>query len=370
VRIALDEQAFQIQTFGGVSRYVTRLAEELNRAGEDVRVFAPLHRNEYLRNSAVPKTVWFAARGFPPKTGRLVRSFNRYVTGRLIPTWRPDVVHETFYSPQPLAGRRLPTVVTVHDMIHERFPEMFTHGVQASREKATAIARADHAICVSEATRRDLCEIFDFPVEKTSVVHHGVDRPNFHVSSPSAFAQGRPFLLYVGLRGGYKNFARLVRAVALSPRLRREFDVVTFGGPRLTDAERNEAAKLGLAPTQLRYAGRGEKTLSELYWAAAAFVYPSLYEGFGMPLLESMAHDCPVVSSLHGPCPEVCGAAAEYFDGMKTDDIGRAIESVVFSPTRRHQLVQAGRARITLFTWARCAMATRDAYDQVLKANG
>lgn len=370
MRIALDEQAFQLQKFGGVSRYITRVAEELSRAGDDVCVFAPLHGNEYLKTAIVPKRVWLATGGFPPKTGRLIKSLNRFVTARQIPAWRPDVIHETFYSATGLGRRRLPTVVTVHDMIHERYPEMFADRGLGSLEKARAVARADHVICVSEATRRDLCELLRFPVEKTSVVHHGVDMPVLHASEGAAMPPRQPFLLYVGLRGGYKNFSGLVQAVAQSHRLRGVFDVVAFGGPPLSAAELEAAAAMGMAPAQLRYAGREERTLAGLYRSAAAFVYPSLYEGFGMSLLEAMAHDCPVVSSCHGPCPEVCGNAAEYFDGKSSDDTARAIEAVVYSSVRRNELIQRGRERIAGFTWQRCAAGTRDAYKRALGACG
>jgi len=370
VRIAYDEQAFQLQAFGGVSRYITRVVEELHQGGDDVRVFAPLHRNQYLRGSSVPKSVFMSTAGFPPKTGRLIKAFNRLITGRQISAWRPDVVHETFYSVRSPGRRPLPTVVTVHDMIHERFPQMFADGGRGSREKALAVSRADHVICVSEATRRDLCEIVGFPVEKTSVVHHGVDVPKSQASPELPQADCRPYLLYVGLRGGYKNFLGLVEAVARSPRLCSEFDIVTFGGPPLTLAEREAAVALGLPAGHLRYAGRGEQVLAALYRDAAAFVYPSLYEGFGMPLLEAMAHDCPVASSWHGPCPEVAGDAAEYFDGADAESMARAIEKIVFSPTRRANLLQLGRDRAASFTWQRCAMETRSAYQRALGAAG
>lgn len=370
MRIAFDEQAFQLQAFGGVSRYITRVVEELQQGGDDVRVFAPLHRNQYLRGSSVPKSVLISAAGFPPKTGRLIKAFNRLITGRQIPAWRPDVVHETFYSVRPLGRRPLPTVVTVHDMIHERFPQMFADGGRGSREKALAVSRADHVICVSEATRRDLCDIFAFPVEKTSVVHHGVDVPKSQASPDVSTARGRPYLLYVGLRGGYKNFFCLVKAVAQSPRLRSEFDIVTFGGPPLTLTEREAAFELGMPAAHLRYAGRGEQVLPALYRNAAAFVYPSLYEGFGMPLLEAMAHACPVASSCHGPCPEVAGDAAEYFDGSIAESMACAIEKIVFSPARRAELLKLGQDRAASFTWQRCATGTRSAYQQALIAAG
>lgn len=370
MRIALDEQAVQLQRFGGISRYITRLAEELDRGGDEVRVFSPLYCNEYLRCSKVPKSVWLNTSRAPQKLGRVIKSFNRFVTARKIPAWHPDVVHETYYSRRALGRRRLPTVITVHDMIFERFPDMFADGGRASREKALALARADHVICVSEATRRDLCDLFQFPVEKTSVVHHGVDAASERGAASGTLHVGRPFLLYVGgLRDKYKNFAGLLRAVAQSPLLGRGFDIVAFGGPPLSVAEREAAAELGLSSAHLRYAGCEESKLPELYRTAAALVYPSLYEGFGMPLLEAMAHDCPVVTGCHGPFPEVCGNAAEYFEVGMSSDISRAIEAVVFSPSRRNELVQRGRERAAVFTWQRCASATRDAYLRAMATN-
>jgi glycosyltransferase involved in cell wall biosynthesis len=206
----------------------------------------------------------------------------------------------------------------------------------------------------------------DVPVERTVVVHHGVDLPDpAGIPEDRDSSPARPFLLYVGLRGGYKNFDGLLRGVGTSSRLSSDCDVVVFGGPPLSGKEYEAAAAAGIAGNRLRHAGRDEKTLQRLYQRAAAFVYPSLYEGFGMPPLEAMAHGCPVVCSHHASLPEVVGDAAETFDGKSPEDIGMAIERVVYSAPRREELIAAGHRRAAIFTWQRCAEQTRAVYRTV-----
>ncbi len=366
MRIAFDEQAFQIQSYGGISRYITRLGEELAAGGDDVRVFAPVHRNHHLHDSQLLKESGWFVRRFPPSGGRVVAAVNRAINRWRIPRWRPDVLHETYYSQTSLGTLACPVVVTVHDMIHERFPELFNDGGLNRRLKQKSLQRADHAICVSEATRQDLCRILDFPFEKTAVVHHGVDVPSAATNVfPLPEPTGRPFILYVGLRGGYKNFSSLVEAMTQSVRLRSEFDLVVFGGGPFRPHELAAAAAVGFPRKQLRHAGRNDKTLAALYRTAAAMAYPSLYEGFGMPLLEAMAHGCPVVCGSEGPAREVVGDCAALFDPRAIDDIARAIESVVFSPDRRAALATAGCERARGFSWRKCAIETRSVYARV-----
>jgi glycosyltransferase involved in cell wall biosynthesis len=367
LRIAFDEQTFQLQSYGGISRYITRLAEELRAGGDDVRAFAPVHRNRHLFDSrAFSGSGWFVPR-FPPKTSRAIAVVNRTINRWQIPRWRPDIVHETYYARSSLGKIRCPVIVTVHDMIHERFPDLFDDNGAGRRVKQLALRRADHAICVSETTRRDLCQILDFPSERTSVVHHGVDTPH---DSPDTSAtvqrDGRPFILYVGLRSGYKNFFSLVEAMARSARLRSEFDLVAFGGGAFHAKELAAAAACGFPTHQLRHAGRADATLRALYQTAAAMVYPSLYEGFGMPLLEALANRCPVACGFEGPSREVVGDCAAFFDPRSPEDIASAIERIVFTPSRRDALTLAGYERARCFSWKRCAIETRAVYNRMI----
>jgi glycosyltransferase involved in cell wall biosynthesis len=172
--------------------------------------------------------------------------------------------------------------------------------------------------------------------------------------------------LYVGARGGYKNFERFVRAFALSQRLHQEFDLLCFGGGPLQTAERQMIADAGLGPDQVVQMGGGDEILAALYQQAAALVYPSLYEGFGIPPLEAMAVGCPVICSNSSSLPEVVGDAAESFDPLDQEAMLAAMEAVLASPTQRSALVAAGRIRYQQFTWKKCARETEAIYRKLL----
>jgi glycosyltransferase involved in cell wall biosynthesis len=180
------------------------------------------------------------------------------------------------------------------------------------------------------------------------------------------FSLEKPFLLYVGYRGGYKNFAALLRAYARSPLLRREFLVVCFGGGRFKERELRQISEQNVQRDNVRYLSGSDDLLAALYAAAAALVYPSLYEGFGMPPLEAMSMGCPVVCSNASSLPEVVGEAAEFFDPLREDDLVAAIERVVTSDERRQALVASGRDKCAMFSWQRCVEETMAIYENRL----
>ena len=228
--------------------------------------------------------------------------------------------------------------------------------------------RADHIICISEHTRGDLLKLYQVPAHKVSVVYLGCDPATVQNASANANRESRPYLLYVGLREGYKNFENLLLAIAQAPALQAEFDVLAFGGGTFTAAEQTLIARLGFKSNQVRQQAGNDATLNEAYQNAAAFVYPSAYEGFGLPPLEAMARNCPVISSSTSSMPEVIGSAGEYFDPQSIDCISHSIEAVVFSKDRTQELIKLGNERVKLFTWQRCAQETRTIYQSVLNA--
>ncbi len=333
----------------------------------EVLVVAPLHRNRHLKE--LPPNVVQGRHlcSYPPKTTKLFLAYNEIVAERSIRRWRPDITHETYYAHRkPL--NRSPTVITVYDMIHELFPDKLVLTDNTSALKRTAVDRADHVICISENTRSDLIRLFGTPENKVSVVHLGFEQ----FASREADNNGecgrteKPFLLYVGNRGGYKNFSGFLRAFASSSRLRADFDIVSFGAGAFEEWERALIAKLGLRAHQIRHVSGSDSALGTLYDQARAFVYPSLYEGFGLPPLEAMAHRCPVVTSNTSSMPEVIGDAGEFFDPTSTDHIAQAIERVVYSENRTQELVRFGLARLNHFSWQKCADQTVSIYQNLL----
>jgi glycosyltransferase involved in cell wall biosynthesis len=346
------------------------MAEQLYLKGEEVGIFAPLHRNHYL--DSLPKSVvhGFGVRRYIPKTGQMMLLPNRIVTKRLIEMWAPDIVHETYYSRTSCVPGNTCKVLTVYDMIHEKFPQWGSRWDQSASLKRVAVDRADHVICISESTRKDLLDLYDVDPQKVSVVHLGAESPPDGTDKcVTSGGVTRPYLLYVGARPGHKNFIGFLQAFASSRRLSVDFDVVAFGGGGFTPAELQELARLGLDSNRVRQVSGGDELLSQLYICASAFVYPSLYEGFGLPPLEAMGHRCPVISSNTSSMPEVIGDAGEYFDPASGHAMAEAIERVVYSPSRIEELVKNGLKRHASFTWERCASQTLDIYNQLVTRN-
>ena len=368
MRIAYDNQVFCNQSYGGISRYFVRLAEQLSSANIQIRIFASLHQNHYL--AQLPTSIVFGhiLSSYPPRGGRIIRKFNDALSKNAIKYWMPDLVHETYYAKVGSAPKGCPTVITVYDMIHELFPESFSPFDNTSEIKRIAIERADHIICISESTRQDLIRYFNTSLQKITVVHLGVDKYSIaKLTEKQSITIKKPYLLYVGNRKGYKNFSYLLRALSSSCKLKNDFDLLAFGGGQFDQMELMLLSELGYNQNQVQHIDGDDQLLGKLYKEATAFVYPSLYEGFGLPPLEAMAHDCPVISSNISSMPEVIGDAAEYFNPTSIENIKQAIENVVYSPSRMEELIRQGNIRLKNFSWKRCTEETLAVYSQFTK---
>jgi glycosyltransferase involved in cell wall biosynthesis len=342
------------------------LARLLSRLeNTEVKILAPLYINHYLKELDPGIVSGRQISHVPKAAGRLFNIYNQFATRHQVANYRPDIVHETYYAQQsiPLHSSQA-RVVTVYDMIHERFPEYFPGWDKTAATKQLVVARADHVICISETTRRDLLEIGNVRPDKVSVVHLGFDSPQTQGAPAEPLVDG-PYLLHVGIRSGYKNFQRLLEAYASSPTLHEQYQLVCFGGGKFSNTEVRQRKKLGLAADRLVWMGGSDNVLMQLYRHAAAFVYPSLYEGFGIPPLEAMAHDCPVVCSTGGSISEVVGDAGEFFDPIDAGAIAQAIENAAGSQERTAELRALGRQRITRFTWEKCACDTHAIYSDL-----
>ncbi len=366
MRIAYDSQIFAMQEYGGVPRYFFELADNIaeGRTAE-VAIFSPLYTNSYLAEASCQLQI----RGMKVPTirhsWRIYRTINQMFVPSMMKRFHPDIVHETYYSQTSKAPVGSKVVLTVFDMVHERFSEYFSSRDSISREKAVAVERADHVVCISEHTRRDLIELLGVDRAKTSVVHLGFSLAK--QSADSRLASDRPYVLYVGSRLGYKNFDALLCAYAANPALQHDYDLVAFGGGSLSAREKARVAMLGIPFERVRHLSGDDSVLSGLYRSAALFVYPSRYEGFGIPPLEAMSFDCPVACSNTSSIPEVVGDAAEFFDPDSIESIGCAIARVLNDGSLRQTLVAGGRERVKLFSWENCAEQTLNVYRSLLK---
>ena len=362
IKILYDHQIFALQQYGGISRYICELAKHVTTDADFIaNIVAPLSINNYLHEDSIVFNGFYIPyfRGI----GRIIRPVNSVVAPFIVSSLKPDIVHETYYSVCTVAPKGCPIVLTAHDMIHEKYKQFFPPNDHTTEMKRIAFSRADRIICVSENTRQDLIEIFGIAPEKTMVVYHGFSLNG--VAKPVDFFNERPFLLYVGARSGYKNFDTLLAAYATSSKLKSEFDLIAFGCGQFTPDENAMIRKLNIDVALVRQISGNDAILSSLYSKAAAFIYPSLYEGFGIPPLEAMSYNCPVVCSNVSSIPEVVGNAACFFNPTDLDSIRMAIEKVVESTELRDNLIKHGRIRLKQFSWDKCASETMQVYKEL-----
>ena len=373
LRVMFDPQIFCHQRFGGISRYICNIAREMyGMDGVNPVIVAPFHFNEYL--AQLPR---------PLVRGRRVRWLNGLTAlaygASVLPAknsarnFRPHILHNTYYFPiKPPQGAR--GVITVYDMIHEKYPKYFAASPLITRLKAASIAAADHVICISESTRRDVLATYDIAEERVSVTHLACDPLESLLTGESSssfrirvLGTDSPYLLYVGSRVNYKNFQGLLDAYAVSASLRTNFLILCFGGGEFTGAERSAISKAGVSD-RIKYLGGPDAVLAACYAHASLFVCPSIYEGFGIPVLEAMSLDCPVACSNSSSLPEVVGDAAVLFDPHDRDSIRASLEYVLESPSAAALLKEHGRVRRQLFSWRNCAEDTVRIYRRLLNS--
>jgi glycosyltransferase involved in cell wall biosynthesis len=364
--VVYDYQTFVNQKYGGISRYFCELATRVNKTDKfSTKVLAPAYINQYLK-SMESNLVTGISIPFIYKTVRLRNTINREISKLVLKRSCPDLVHETYYSSEEITPKKTKIVITIHDMIHEKFSNTFFANAPILQLKIKAISRADCIICVSENTRRDLLELFDIDPLKVFVTHLGCSlSPNLQKKKEPK-ENTRPYILYVGHRSAHKNFSRFLQSYAFSKNLRQDFCVVCFGGSPFSQAELDQFSSYNLMPNQIRYIEGDDTVLTSLYTNAAAFVYPSLYEGFGIPPLEAMACNCPVVCSDRGSIPEVVGDAAELFNPYNPESIIEALERVLYVSDRAQALICLGRERVKQFTWENCVKKTCAIYELLL----
>jgi glycosyltransferase involved in cell wall biosynthesis len=365
IKIAYNYQTFTHQKYGGISRIFSEIAPLINQYDDfETTVYAGLYQNKYIVNNSSIKVKGIPI-SFPQKATRLLLSVNPIFAKAALEIDKPDIVHETYYSDLNTVPKKSKTVITVLDMIHEKFSDSIGYINRNFPElKSKAIKRADHIICISENTRKDLIEILDVNPAKISTVYLSHSLLETHSNTPLL---NQPYILYVGERRAlYKNFKRLLQAYGSSRSLQNNFKLVCFGSSSFSSQEMSAIREAGVNVSNVLHYNGADSILASLYSHASAFVYPSLYEGFGIPPLEAMSLNCPVVCSNTSSIPEVVADAGEYFDPYEVDNIASSIEKVVLSSDRCQLLKSKGTERIKLFSWNKCARETSSIYKQLM----
>lgn len=384
MKILYDHQAFTMQYYGGVSKCFCELISNLPT---DVvsTIGIEESNNIHLQTS-----------GLCPNLNPVTMDFNCFVkqhrfrgrgrlylwANRMIPFLKTtehinkkrsiqllkegdfDVFHPTFFDDyflKYLNGK--PFVLTIHDMMPELFPEYFGKNDMQILAKRKLVNKASAIIAVSEQTKKDVIDILNVPEEKIHVIYHGgPDIETVNITSPYTF----PYFLYIGQRGQYKNFEQLLKDFSAFKVMKNEYKLICTG-PQFSESEKELLLRYKLMGC-VQHENATDEYLKILYANAEAFIYPSLYEGFGIPILEAYAYGCPVILNNKSCFPEIAGDAAIYFDSNGCDsNLAEILMSFyAMSDSERQTLIQKGYQRLALFSWQKSAYKLSKLYKSIL----
>ena len=292
---------------------------------------------------------------------------------------RADLFHAPHYVLPPLTPCR--SVVTIHDCIHLRFPQYLPNRIAYAYARAslwTATHRAARVITVSEASKRDILSYFNIPESRVEVIYNAIDE-RFWRQPPAdemdrvreRYQLNAPFVLYTGNIKPHKNLERLIEAFNMlrqAPYL-KHVQLLIIGDEISKYATLRRTVHRYKLHKHVRFFGFvSDQTLAALYRLADVFVFPSLYEGFGLPPLEAMASGTPVITSNVSSLPEVVGDAALMIDPYDPGAIADAMRRVLTDAQLRSELRAKGLDRARSFSWERSIRRVRDIYDEVLSA--
>ena len=386
MKVLYDHQAFTFQRFGGVSKCFCKLIENLPYR-VDAKISIVESENMHLRESHLcpnviePKINWRKWKQLFPFRGsgiffrlftrlgllKTSESVNERYAIKMLREGDFDLFHPTFFSPYFLKyiGKK-PWVITVHDMMPELFPEYFNQNEEQIQFKKKYLNQAAAIVAVSEQTKKDIVRLLGISDDKITVVYHGGPEKE-HVNGKSIIDV--PYFLYVGTRDAYKNFPQTILDFSVFHKTHPKVKLVCTGSPFSLE-ERAMLERLGIMEVvEQIYAN--ELEMKSLYAHAIAFVYPSLYEGFGMPILEAFAYGCPVLVNNKSCFPEIAGGAGIFFDSVPgKSNLLHALEYIYsLSDAERKYIIEKGYKRLSCFSWSKSAEKLAKVYDGVFADN-
>lgn len=353
MKILFDHTLFY-QVYGGASKYFVMMMNSLPPGSW--KATALWSCNEYVHAKNLFNYNPIKIRG----QERILNLINRPYTSYIVGKQGYDVMHQTdfdnyFYDKL----NEKPLVVTYHDANYLTY---FPQPERVALQKK-ALQRADAIIAVSENTKKDLLKYFPVDEAKVHVIYHGIEIPKFK-SIQDRRLVNCDYILYVGARASYKNFNKFMQAFSVYHQLHPEVKVVCTSYP--FKREELELFHSLHIEDSILHVSADEQEMTSLYRHALFFIYPSLYEGFGMPILESWSNHCPVALSNSSCFPEICKNAGEYFNPNSIDSIVSSMNRLTEDEERRAKLIDLGNERVKLFSWERCAKEHMKVYSSLM----
>lgn len=349
LRIFMDHQIFTMQDYGGISRVFIELYKKFNNY-EFVKCQLPMifSDNVYLDGAVKPKHFLKGNKNFVKRL--FYYMINHIFTIIYLLKGNYDVFFPSYYDPYFLPFLKgKPFILVVHDMTHEIYTDTASRKDKTIAWKRKLVYKADKIIAISENTKKDIIKFYGIDESKIELIYWGttlkLTNKKININLP------KQYILYVGGRSKYKNFKYFFKAIAPLLKKRQELYLVCAGGGSFSDEEINFIEEEGITKKVSQIKFRDDDELSYIYNHAICFVYPSLYEGFGSPILEAFACKCPIVLSNRSSLPEIGGDAVEMFDPTSEESIRNTIEKVINNKDLREKLINKGLQRLELFTY-------------------
>jgi len=353
MKVFYDYQAF-LQRYGGVSRYFVSLINEFEK-NKTIETLLPYY---YSNNVYYPKKKDLFNIDFKGKT-KIFKHLNKKISINYLKNKQFDLFHPTYFDPYFLKFYEDNFVITIHDMIHERFPNFLSDKKTKEYKKLLAL-KSKKIIAVSENTKKDILSFYkEIPEKKIEVVYHATDLT--YQESPPIIRE--PYILYVGERHTYKNFLFFLSSIK-DILIQENISLVCAGGPPFTKSEIKYSTDQNIDERIKHVTISSDTGLANLYHYALAFCYPSLYEGFGIPILEAFNCGCPVLLSNTSCFPEIAHDAALYFDPQNSESIKETLTFVLKNKSYRDVLIQKGYQRISFFSWEKSSYLTANIYNK------
>lgn len=370
MKILFDSQIFRIQKFGGVSRYCAELMNGINNLnGFEIYPKKIYSYNSHLNILGYSKYSFFKEKMRVPGKYRIENYIRKNEDRDLLKVLKEldyDIYHPTYYYPRylDLLNTAKPLVSTIHDMTYELYYDKhFNQTHQESTSKKQLIKRSNHIIAVSQNTKNDILSLYpEVGEENISVIYHGSSLP---MNLPeSKIVLPAKYILYVGKRGKYKNFAWLVNSISNYMK-ENTIELVCAGGKPFSDDERKMIAEKDLSDVVKYYEITSDEDLATMYRKAICFVYPSSHEGFGIPILEAYSCGCPVILAKSSCFPEIGGNGALYFENGNVQQLLEQISKIHWSDACANDLKQRGFLRLQDFSWEKTVQQHIEVYKTV-----
>jgi glycosyltransferase involved in cell wall biosynthesis len=369
MRVLYDYQAFTIQNYGGISRYFSELIKRFPYEDSTCDIGILFSNNVNYSPNFIPRTLNFLPDlKFKGKV-KILSKINEIVTSKCIKKNDFDLFHPTYYNANFINKlENKPFVITIYDLIHEKlsqeFPEFKNDHVLLKNRKSL-LEKSSKIIAISDTTKKDIIDLYGIDSTKIEVIHLG---NSFVVNDRSKFNRliNYDYILFVGNRSYYKNFEFFIETIA-DLLINYNLKLVCAGGGDFSLTELNLISFLGLNNSVISKSIISDDILQNYYENAILFCFPSLYEGFGLPVLESFASRCPVLLSNRGSLPEIGGDAAIYFDPYDKQSLYVSTNSLITDENFRKTLVTRGSLRVKKFTWENTFKQTLELYKNVVE---